>query len=209
VKDFVGEARLTSYWHSHFMNEKDTQPDATVPIVAKSNIDAIMRIEQDFVRQRSRLDRISDTLINIAGSPGFIMAHVAVFAAWLVANAGILPGIQPFDSYPFGILTLFVSLEAILLTALVLMNQRRQTRQANHWAHLDLQISLLTEQETTKALQMLKAICAHLGLETHAASSELGEMVGKTPIAELAEKLAEKLEKTREPEMPRSKALGL
>jgi uncharacterized membrane protein len=118
----------------------------------------------------------------------------------ILFNVHLFPGLAPFDPFPFGLLSLFLSLEAIFLSAFILMSQNRQAHQADHWAHLDLQVGLLAEQETAKILQMLKAVCAHLGLDKQIRDGELAEMTGKKSVGELAEKLAENLEKTRDGE---------
>ncbi len=154
------------------------------------------------MRQRSTVDRLSDTVSRFAGSVSFVIAHVVAFLGWILANASVIPGVVPFDPYPFGLLSLVVALEAIFLSTFVLLSQNRQAHQADHWAHLDLQISLLAEQETAKILQMLKSVCARMGLDNQVRDGELGEMVGKKSVGELAEKLAEDLEKTRDQEQP-------
>jgi uncharacterized membrane protein len=78
---------------------------------------------------------------------------------------------RPFDPFPFGFLMLLVSLEAIFLTAIVLMTQNRMRRQADKRAHLDLQVNLLAEQELTAMLQMLNALCERMGVAAPARDS--------------------------------------
>jgi uncharacterized membrane protein len=173
-----------------------------VPGLAKNNIESIMQLEQEYRRQRSRTDRLGEVVSRVAGSIAFICAHICLFIAWIVINTGMIPAIAPFDPFPFSFLAFLVSLEAIFLTAFVLMNQNRQSRQEDHWAHLNLQIGLLGEQETTKVLQILRAISTHLGLKDLAGDRELKEMVGKTAVGPLAEELAENLERTREKNEP-------
>src|SRR5581483_10152410 len=137
----------------------------TIPGVAKGNIESIMLLEQEYRRQRSRTDRLGEKVSRIVGSIAFISAHICAIIAWILANTGMIPGVTPFDPFPFSFLAFLVSVEAIFLSAFVLMNQNRQSRQEDHWAHLNLQIGLLAEQETTKVLQMLRSISAHLGLD--------------------------------------------
>jgi len=180
------------------MKKKSPAKEAKVPKVARSNIEAIMHIEQDFLQQRSFCDRISDFVSALAGSLGFVVFHIVVLSAWILINIGMIPGLPVFDRFPFGLLSLVVGIEAIFLSTFVLMSQNRQTHQADHWAHLDLQVGLLAEQETAKILHLVKAICSELGLEKQIQDREIGEMIGKKSVGELAEKLAENLEKTRE-----------
>ena len=180
------------------MSQENSAKGTKVPKVARSNIEAIMHIEQEFLEQRSPGDHISDIVSGLAGSLGFVVAHIVIFSAWIVINLGLIPGLPVFDRFPFGLLSLAVGLEAIFLSTFVLMSQNRQTHQADHWAHLGLQISLLSEQETAKILHLVKAICNQLGLTEQIQDQELREMMSKKSVGELAEKLAENLEKTRE-----------
>jgi len=180
------------------MKKKSPAKETKVPNVARSNIQAIMHVEHDFLQQRSFGDRLSDIISGLAGSIGFIIVHVVILGAWILINVGAILGLPVFDRFPFGLLSLVVGIEAIFLSTFVLMSQNRQNHQADHWAHLDLQIGLLAEQETAKILHLVKAICSELGLEKQIQDRELAEMIGKKSVGELAEKLAENLEKTRE-----------
>ena len=191
----TGPASFRRTWN---VKRENPAKETKVPKVARSNIEAIMHIEQDFLQQRSFGDRLSDIVSGLAGSIGFIIAHIGILAAWILINLGMIPGLPVFDRFPFGLLSLVVGIEAIFLSTFVLMSQNRQNHQADHWAHLDLQIGLLAEQETAKILHLVTSICRELGLEKQIQDGELGEMIGKKSVGELAEKLAENLEKTRE-----------
>lgn len=182
------------------MKANRNKSDSTVPQVAQDNINAIMRIEQEFLRQRSGVDRLSDRISRFVGSPSFIIAQLILSAGWVLLNT--LAPERAFDPFPFGLLSIFVGVEAIFLTTFVLMSQNRQAHQDDHWAHLHLQIALLAEQENAKILQMLRSIAARLGLQKQNRDAELTAMAGKKSIGELAEHLAEKLERTRDQEQP-------
>ncbi len=159
---------------------------------AKGNIRSIANIEQEFMRQRSRVDRFSETISRYAGSIGFAVAQFCGVAGWVAINSEMTV-LRPFDPYPFCFLSVLIALEAVFLSTFVLMTQRRQAHQAEHWAHLNLQIGLLSEQEATKMLQMLTLVCNQMGMKT-SQDRELKEMVEKTPIAHLAQELAHNLE---------------
>ena len=135
------------------------------------------------MRERSTLDWLSDKITTFVGSIYFVIAHVLLIAAWVVAN--VMPGLV-FDEYPFQFMNLVLAVETVFLSTFVLMSQNRQTRQADRWAHIDLQISLLAEQETTKMLQMLQKICDRLGLDKVANDKELKEMIKSTHVEILA-----------------------
>jgi uncharacterized membrane protein len=153
-----------------------------VPEPAARNIEAIAALEREALHDRTRLDRFTDAVTAAAGSPLFIVGHAIAFAAWITIN--LMRG-RPFDPYPFGLLMLVVSLEAIFLSAAVLMTQNRMQRQADKRAHLDLQVNLLAEQELTAILKMLTGISQRLGIED-AARGDLEELLDETDIHTIA-----------------------
>ena len=98
-----------------------------------------------------------------------------------------------FDPYPFGLLGMLFSLEGVLLASFVLMKQNRMSALAEQRSHLDLQISLLAEQEVTKLIQMLERVSARLGIEGEVVDAEAREMGEITGVGGLARQLREKL----------------
>jgi uncharacterized membrane protein len=155
----------------------------------RKNIESVAQLEQEFDRQRSPLDRVSDAITAFAGSIRFVIAHAVLFTAWIVLNTDWVLGPRAFDPYPFQFLNLAVALEAIFLSTFILMSQNRQNAQGEQWAHLDLQVNLLAEQETTKMLQMLTAISERLGLHRATTDKELEEMIETTHVEVLAQEL--------------------
>ena len=111
---------------------------------------------------------------------------------WVLINTGQL-GIPPFDPFPFGILTLIVSAEGVLLAICVLISQNRMSRIANHRAHLNLQISLLAEQETTKLLQKVQGILDALRLEESPRDRDLQHLSQEIHLETLAGELRKKM----------------
>ena len=94
--------------------------------------------------------------------------------------------------FPFPALTTAVSLEAIFLSLFILMSENRSNRRADERAHLDLQINLLSELETTKLLKLVQALCAHLHLP-EANDPEVAELIQRTEPASLARELERQL----------------
>ena len=119
-------------------------------------------IKAQHAAHRTRLERFVDRLNEVASSTGFLVAHCAGFAFWLLWNTGRL-GLKPIDPYPFGLMTTIVSLEAIFLSIFVLMAQQRESAIAELREELGLQVSLRVEQEVTKALQLVAGLYARLG----------------------------------------------
>jgi uncharacterized membrane protein len=169
----------------------ESQPADKIPAIARRNIEAVVRLEQEVLLRRSRLDRASDAISAFVGSIRFVLAHALAIAAWVAVNAGAVPGVLPFDPYPFALLNLTLAAEAVLFSTFVLMSQNRQSHQANRRAHLDLQVSLLAEQEATRTLQMLRQICDRLGLEQAAGDTELHELTQATHVSVLAQGLSD------------------
>lgn len=130
-----------------------------------SNIGRVAKLEEDQLQARSNGERVAGAVTRAAGTATFAMAHLVWFTVWIVVNAGLVQRIEPFDPFPFNLLTLVVSLEAIFLSIWILISQNRMTRQADRRAHLDLQINLLAEQESTATLRIVHGIAEHLGVD--------------------------------------------
>jgi len=153
--------------------------------VADENIRAVARLQEKAARQRTALQCAADRIVAIAGRESTVAIHAICFAIWIALNTGIA-GIRPFDPFPFVFLTMIVSLEAIFLTLFVLATQNRMTVDADRRAHLDLQVNLLSEQEMTLVLQMLREVCEHLGLHETTRSEKFMELARRTDVTMLA-----------------------
>jgi uncharacterized membrane protein len=123
----------------------------------------------------------------MAGTTWFVGFHVVWFAAWIAWNTGLVPG-WPIDPFPFSFLTLVVSLEAIFLTLFVLTSQNNLTRLSERRAHLDLQVNLLAEQESTKTVALLERIAQALDIPLPSDCGE-GELAAPTDIREVVSAL--------------------
>ena len=149
------------------MSTSHSPADATAPQsveqLAAANVQAIVRLEQEAKSGRTASQRAAQVVAAFCGTMTFVWLHVAWFTLWILLN--VVPGGPQFDKFPFTFLTLTVSLEAIFLSAFILISQNEETRVADRRNALDLQVNLLTEQENTKMLKMLAAIGAKLGVE--------------------------------------------
>jgi uncharacterized membrane protein len=74
---------------------------------------------------RSFEGNFAQWITRISGSMWFIYFHALWFAFWILANEGLFAGISPFDPFPYGLLTMIVSLEAIFLSAFIMVAQNR------------------------------------------------------------------------------------
>ncbi len=161
-------------------------------MLASRHIKAISALEQQALARRSGAEKISDFIVTQAGRVWAIILHLAWFAIWIVWNSGRIPGLRPFDPFPFMGLSTIVSLEAIFLSLFILVSQNRASRRADERAHLDLQVNLLSEREVTKMLQLLQSLCAHHGL-LEADDAEVTELVHETEPALIARELEQQL----------------
>lgn len=121
-------------------------------------------IKREAHRFESLSEHIADAFTRFSGSMVFVYIHVAWFLIWVSWNTGLL-GLPPFDPFPFGLLTMIVSLEAIFLSTFVLISQNREQKINSIRDEVETQINLYAEQEITQILRMVHRIEQHLGLQ--------------------------------------------
>ncbi len=106
--------------------------------------------------------RTSDIIAAVAASQAFTLVHVAWFGVWITMNilaaAGLLPAALGFDPYPFGLLTLIVSLEAIFLSIFVLVSQNRQSERDRIRTDLDYQVNVKAHLGIVDIVERLERI---------------------------------------------------
>lgn len=155
------------------------------------NIELMRRLEEESLRERSAAQRAADAIADFAGSLTFVVIQVVVFGLWILGNLGLVPLFPVFDPYPFMLLAMTVSLEAIFLSTFVLIKQNRMSLRADQRARLNLQITLLAEREMTLVLQLLSRMSTRLGVRMPQVDVE--ELSQETPVEALATELREKL----------------
>ncbi len=114
--------------------------------------------------KRTLAEKVADKTVSGAGSFWFLTLNILLFVGWIVANEGGF-GFLPFDPYPFGFLTMAVSLEAIGLSILVLLAQNRASRIGDLREEVDLQLDVITEKEITKVLEVLVLVAKKQGVD--------------------------------------------
>ena len=141
---------------------------------------------------RGPIEAAADTLNDLASSPPFLVLHLLWFLVWIPWNMGWL-GLRPFDPFPFGLLTMVVSLEAIFLSIFVLMAQKRESAIAELREELALQVNLRIEEEVTKSLQLVAGLYTRLGYRI-AEDPELLDMIQPLDVASIEKDLAREIE---------------
>src|ERR1700681_2608285 len=157
------------------------------------NIDAIAKLEHDALDRRTPTERVSDVITKLVGNVGFLLAQLILISGWGLVNLHVIPGLKAFDPFPFGVLALVVSSESVFLTIFVLISQGRMARQSERRSHLDLQVSMLSEQALTTVLQMLQKLCQHVGVNVDSSNQEVQAFSKTTDVHKLAVELPEKL----------------
>ena len=144
---------------------------------------------------RTVLERGADSLVRIASSTPVLVLHVLWFATWVLWNTGLL-GLRVFDPYPFGLLTMIVSLEAIFLSVFVLIGQSREAAIAELREELTLQVNLRMEAEVTKTLQLVAGLYTRLGYQV-ADDQELREMLKTLNPEQIEQELKAQIENAK------------
>jgi uncharacterized membrane protein len=155
----------------------------------EQTIEQTIKIEQREQIAMSWSDRLADRITALSGSMLFVGLHVLWFAGWIAANLG-LSGLPAFDPFPFGLLTMVVSLEAIFLSTFVLISQNRQAMLADKRAKVDLQVDMLAEQEVTRLMNLVLDVHHHLGL-SRPDDAEINAMRQPTDIEDVLDKMDE------------------
>jgi uncharacterized membrane protein len=144
-------------------------------------------IKAQHAANRTLLESIAERLNGLASSPAFLATHAIWFTVWIVWNTGTF-GLKPFDPFPFGLLTMVVSLEAIFLTIFVLMAQKRESAIAELREEMSLQVGLRLEEEVTKTLQLVAGLYTRLGHKV-GEDEELREMLQPLDIHKIEREL--------------------
>lgn len=154
VKDITNMLDLLNSFNIHASREEniDTRRKVIKTLKAKANA------------KRTPTEKFADWLTSKFGSIMFLSLNAIWFFVWIVINRGMIPSIEPFDPFPFGLLTMVVSLEAIFLAIIVLISQNREARVAELREEIELQISTISEGEITKLIHLMTLLLEKNGI---------------------------------------------
>jgi uncharacterized membrane protein len=108
---------------------------------------ASRNVNEEAEDKRTRVQKAADWIAEFSGSIAFLLLHVLWFAGWIVINVGWIPFLAPFDPFPYGLLTMVVSLEAIVLSVFVLLSQNRQAAKDRVRSDIEYEVNLKAELE--------------------------------------------------------------
>ena len=136
------------------------KPDAALHMLAAMGrmtrkADALLRqrvsrnVNEEVEVRATLVQRVADWLAWFSGSILFLFLHALWFGIWIVLNVGLVhvPGLSGFDPFPFGLLTMIVSLEAIFLSTFVLISQNRQVEKDKVRADIEYDVNIKAELE--------------------------------------------------------------
>ncbi len=117
--------------------------------------------------KRRPTEKFADWLTGRFGTVTFLILNAIWFFVWIVINTGLVPVVKPFDPFPFGLLTMVVSLEAIFLAIIVLISQNREAHIAELREEIELQIDTITETELTKLINLMVKLMEKQGINVN------------------------------------------
>ncbi|HEV2798940.1 MAG TPA: DUF1003 domain-containing protein [Pyrinomonadaceae bacterium] len=103
-------------------------------------------------------EMVAGRVADFIGKPHFVVVHALVLCAWVAINSGIVVIFRAFDAYPFNLLGIVLSVEAILMTCFLLISQNRQNAHADKRAELDYEVNVRTYREISEIKAMLRNI---------------------------------------------------
>lgn len=188
------------------MNEQKKQKSVVIKFPSSKEYfrrhrEKIEGFRQKLDRRRTLVEKIADQLTSWSGSFSFFFIHIVFFSIWILFNINFFPDIFPFDPYPFGLLTMIVSLEAIFLSIIVLLSQNRQARIADLREEVNLQIGMIAEKEITKLIQMQAILMKSLGLRIEG-DDELEEMMQRIDTHRIQAQLEKEEDKNKKSTLP-------
>jgi len=135
-----------------------------------------LNANEEIERIRKAENRVSDKITAFAGTMRFVYIHSVWFGLWIAINLGLLGAALIFDEYPFGLLTLIVSLEAIFLSTFVMISQNRQARSAEIRSDLDYKTNVMAEREIDIIMRALQRMAEKEGIEVGDLVTDLGTL---------------------------------
>jgi uncharacterized membrane protein len=129
------------------------------------------------------------------GTVGFLLINLVLFMIWILLNSGAIASIHIVDPYPFNFLTMIVSLEAIILSIIVLMSQNRDAKISDIRSEVDTHIDIVSEEEVTKILELLTRLLEKNGVDV-SKDEELQKMLKTVDKEYLEKKMEQEVGKT-------------
>lgn len=130
-------------------------------------------LNEELEHHISPIQRLATWIADFSGSMAFLILNAGIFVGWIIYNLEMVPGMNAFDPYPFGFLTMSVSLEAIFLSIIVLLSQNLQAARERRRNEIEYEVNLKAELEVAQLHERVAKLHTDL-------SQRLGALEGKT-----------------------------
>jgi len=164
---------------------------------------ALSAFRAQAAKNRSLAVRVADHLTTGIGSMPFLIFHMCLFTLWIGFNLHLLAAAQPFDPFPFGLLTMLMTLEQSLLTIFIIISQNRASETADLRNEMDLQINILAEEEISKVIHMLRLIGEKLDISEILNDHEVRVMESPINHVELEKQTQQEIEEMKSTSEPK------
>lgn len=156
---------------------EDDSNNKDLPSSVSENIGTIADFYARHEDHVTTTQRVVEKFATFLGSPGYIVANIIFIVCWIVLNITTTDlDWDTFDPPPFSLLQGIITLNAFVISTTVLIRQNRMSRLADHHAHLDLQVNLLTDQKTSKIIELLAELRRDLPNVQTVADDEADEL---------------------------------
>lgn len=151
--------------------------DNSLPHAVSENIETIADFYARHEQRKSAPQSAIEKFSRIVGSPGYVAASVLFIALWIAYNLlAVHLGWSVLDEPPFFWLQGIVGINAFIISTTVLIRQNHAARLAEHHAHLDLQVNLLTEKKSSKIIELLESLRRDLPIVANRTDAETEEL---------------------------------
>jgi CRP/FNR family transcriptional regulator, cyclic AMP receptor protein len=144
---------------------------------------ATRNVNEELEDKRSAVQKAADWIAAFSGSLTFLFLHIVWFGSWILVNTVKIPGIPQFDPFPYGFLTLTVSLEAIFLSVFVLLSQNRQAAKEHVRSDIEYEVNLKAELEIAHLHEKMDRLTSDVLAGLHELKRRMPAGTGK-PTAE-------------------------
>jgi uncharacterized membrane protein len=171
---------------------QNPRPDTPSTLAAAENIDTILQLEKRDEEDLALHHRVFHSIGSFVGTTHFVVVQCLAVGLWIIFNANARS--WAIDEYPFPLLATFLALEAVLLTSCVLIRQNTIDRTLERRDHIELQINLLAERESTRSLRILQRIAKRLDIGDPNDCND-DELARETSVNEIARDLRARKER--------------
>lgn len=165
----IEESRVLEFHREALLGFLKSKPDAGIDLLAMLSrrlreADQMLmgratgNVNLAFESKLSFTQRAANCIADFSGSMPFLAINALIFFSWIVINIELIPGLAAFDPYPFGFLTMSVSLEAIFLSIVVLLAQNLNSAKERVRNDIEYEVNLQAERKVTELHRRLSQL---------------------------------------------------